>query len=308
MPPRSPFWCFTLNNPLPEDIDALRTSVTAQKPGVRAMVFQREIGEHGTPHLQGYFQLWDRQYRLGVKNMGDVFHRMHLEVRQGTHEQAYAYCTKEDTRVSGSAPYEFGQFLSIQGKRTDISEVITAIESCHDFRDVIRLGDSFVAGHMNWAEAVFESRRITPPEDMRIVEFRPWQQSIMDRLALPPDPRTIFWVVDERGGKGKSRLALHLYLFREGSLLFQNSKSADVALVCKKAGSPSLIMFDLARCEHEHINYSIIEHCKDGVILSGKYNSSIVCFSSRPHVLVFANAFPEPRKFSEDRVEIIFLE
>ena len=47
----SKHWCFTLNNYSMDDIKVLKNTDSSIVP---RYVFQEEIGEEGTPHLQGY--------------------------------------------------------------------------------------------------------------------------------------------------------------------------------------------------------------------------------------------------------------
>lgn len=105
------YWCFTINNPTSNEMPRAW-------PGVQYAVWQREKGEAGTEHLQGYavFTLKkERTWTNGKCNKG------HWEPRKGNHAQAKAYCTKEDTRIAG--PWELGEELEewgSQGKRNDL--------------------------------------------------------------------------------------------------------------------------------------------------------------------------------------------
>lgn len=107
---RSRNWLFTINNPSSNDIP--RTW-----DGVRAVTWQLEEGENGTPHLQGYLQLLTVQRLSWLKRLDN---RAHWEPRMGSHEQALAYCTKAETRKAG--PFTHGDHAT-QGQRTDLEEV-----------------------------------------------------------------------------------------------------------------------------------------------------------------------------------------
>jgi len=117
-------WVFTLNNP-----DAAEEA-TCNGVDVQYSVFQMERGENGTEHFQGYF------YFACVKRLSAVrriLPRAHWEPRMGSHDQAVAYCTKEDTRVRG--PYEKGS-APVQGKRSDLSSVKDMIDGGASIADV----------------------------------------------------------------------------------------------------------------------------------------------------------------------------
>lgn len=69
------------------------------------MVYQLEVGESGTPHLQGYVHFTEQRSMATVKRLLGYGH-VHLERRKGKHSEARAYCMKEDTRRDG--PWEYG--------------------------------------------------------------------------------------------------------------------------------------------------------------------------------------------------------
>lgn len=83
---RSRNWCFTINNYSPEDIEAVE--------GLKARytIYGKEIGESGTPHLQGYICFSNGKTLKSIKKK---LPRAHLEMRRGTHEQARDYCKKD---------------------------------------------------------------------------------------------------------------------------------------------------------------------------------------------------------------------
>lgn len=114
-------WCFTINNPSAEVLDRI---LSEKIDDVMALVCQAEVGEKGTPHLQGCFQL-KRKVRLGgaKKVFGAI---AHYEVMKGRWEQAAAYCQKEDTRAEGGFTASWG-VPTTQGKRTDLAVLHTAL-------------------------------------------------------------------------------------------------------------------------------------------------------------------------------------
>lgn len=106
------YWMFTINNP----IERAMPDTPDIWPGVGWVVWQRERGSEGTEHLQGYVQM-KSQRTLG--QMKKLNNRAHWERRRGSHDQAKAYCTKEDTRISG--PFMHGEeVIPQQGKRNDL--------------------------------------------------------------------------------------------------------------------------------------------------------------------------------------------
>lgn len=83
-------WCFTLNNWTVDEFEYLKTVLTE---GPDKLVIGREVGESGTPHLQGYVRFVNKQTLSGLKKLNA---RAHWEPAKGTPEQNLKYCTKED--------------------------------------------------------------------------------------------------------------------------------------------------------------------------------------------------------------------
>lgn len=107
-------WIFTLNNPTSDDLPRAW-------PDVRYCIYQVEVGDSGTRHLQGYVIINKKKTLGGMKRLD---RNAHWEMRKGTHEQAKAYCSKETTRLAG--PYEIGRDLE-QGRRMDLEGCARAI-------------------------------------------------------------------------------------------------------------------------------------------------------------------------------------
>lgn len=126
--PQGKFWCWTINNPTVEEEETLQT-LHILSGEVQYLVFQKEQGEQGTQHLQGYVEFSSRKTLRQAKVILGT-QRIHLERRRGTADQARIYCIKEDGRLDG--PWEFGEFsgtrASTAGTRTDLAAVKAAIE------------------------------------------------------------------------------------------------------------------------------------------------------------------------------------
>lgn len=103
--------CFTINNYDVEDISRLADLV---ETNCKYMIIGFEVGESGTPHIQGYVE-FARQISFNVikKKWLPVGH---FEARRGTSKQAADYCKKEGNWL------HFGE-LSRPGKRTDLDGV-----------------------------------------------------------------------------------------------------------------------------------------------------------------------------------------
>jgi len=119
---RSRNWVFTLNNYTDGDRARIGESLATQAVYV---CYQPEIGESGTPHLQGLVVFANPRALGGVKRL--ISDRAHLEVMRGTFAEAHAYCCKEDTRDPG-AGFNFTEHGTKpdnpgQGARTDLESI-----------------------------------------------------------------------------------------------------------------------------------------------------------------------------------------
>lgn len=89
---------------------------------VSFFVFQGEIGESGTPHIQGYVEFTGPQ-RVGActKILGG---HAHVEVRWGTQQQAIDYCTKDG---GVTCAIQEGEKAPGQGIRGDVKALHVAL-------------------------------------------------------------------------------------------------------------------------------------------------------------------------------------
>jgi len=112
-------WCFTLNNWVPDNEDTLKTVP------FKYLVYGKEKGESGTPHLQGFI-IFDKPKRLSacVKIV-----QAHWSIAKGTSEQASDYCKKDgDFFESGTPP--------TPGKRTDLQGVSDMIKEGKSIQEI----------------------------------------------------------------------------------------------------------------------------------------------------------------------------
>jgi hypothetical protein len=124
---RGKYWCFTLNNPLPNEEELLGQLVEQGEHHVSYIGFGHESGDSGTPHLQGYLELTKKLSLRTVKSIPGL-ERAHLEKRRGTQAEAVTYCKKD---ASEDNPYTcYGElFKSNQGERSDLTAIRDALES-----------------------------------------------------------------------------------------------------------------------------------------------------------------------------------
>lgn len=115
---RAQYWVFTLNNYTEDELTFINNLIT--NPSFAYVSYGKEVGEQGTPHLQGHLELHNRLRLNQLKDL--LFPRVHLEVRRGSFEQAEEYCQKDGDF------YSFGERVSRgTGKRTDLDDLAQEI-------------------------------------------------------------------------------------------------------------------------------------------------------------------------------------
>lgn len=100
-------WCWTLNNWTQEEHDQLMLAgAQKQTLGIRYLIFGREIGQQGTPHLQGYIMMTSPVRWTTLNNRLHITTgRIHWERMMGTPQQAADYCKKDgDYTEFGTLP------------------------------------------------------------------------------------------------------------------------------------------------------------------------------------------------------------
>lgn len=102
--------CFTINNYTEEDVNLLKVLFDEK---CTYLIYGYEVGECGTPHIQGYCELIGQ---LSLKRLKDYLPRAHFEKRKGNAKQASDYCKKDGNFK------EFGN-ISKQGERKDLNEL-----------------------------------------------------------------------------------------------------------------------------------------------------------------------------------------
>ncbi len=207
MPPssKSKYWCFTLNNATSEEEQSLRSIVAGE--AISYLVFGKEVGESGTPHLQGYVEFLTRKTLAAVKSTPG-FRRTHLESRRGTSSEADIYCRKDgDVYAIGTLS------ISRRGKRTDLDSIKTLID---EGTPEAELWDT------NFSTMVYHRRAFR--------EYRACKKPATFRLDLK------VYVLWGAPGVGKSRYAYHinpeLYSVPDPSLKwFDNYQGEETILI-----------------------------------------------------------------------------
>lgn len=142
--------CFTLNNWTEDEYNHLSTVKC------KYIIYGKEVGTNGTPHLQGYVEFENGRTLKGIKRV--LGNRMHVEPARGTPVQASDYCKKEGDFVEKGV-------LSAQGTRTDLSTIVTTLKN-HGLKTVIdETPEMFLkfAGNLQKLATHYQKHRTAPP-------------------------------------------------------------------------------------------------------------------------------------------------
>lgn len=83
-------WCFTLNNYTDDECATVRHEFEQRQA---LFVLGREVGEKGTPHIQGYVEFKSNTRFTTLKRICD---RVHWEKARGDRESNVKYCCKDE--------------------------------------------------------------------------------------------------------------------------------------------------------------------------------------------------------------------
>lgn len=159
---RAKYWCFTYNN-YESDTSFESTVQDCHNRGdIIYAIFGREVGESGTPHLQGYIQF---SKRMRLTQLRKLFgKRLHWERSRGTPDEATAYCKKDGDYT------EYGSMSEVsQGVRSDLQDCKTMLDDGKSVNDLAELQFSQWCRYRKSFEAYVA--RLAPPIrlDLRVV-------------------------------------------------------------------------------------------------------------------------------------------
>lgn len=295
---RSRNFCVTHNNYT--ELSVPRYKQLYEENIIRYAIFGEEVGEKGTPHLQGYIQLEKPKtitaFQKVLKAKGI---RTSIRIARGDYLSNHNYCSK-DQKVT-----EFGEPKK-QGQRTDIEDLYKDIKAG---KNDYYLQENHTKTYAKYYKAVDRMRNnirqqeavSSLKKEYETVKFRLWQEDLLKSLKNQTD-RQVDWVVDTQGNKGKTFLAKYLMCEKE-AFYVQGGKTQDIAYAYNYE---KIVVFDFTRSQQEFVNYSVIESFKNGIIFSPKYESITKKFESCK-VLCLSNWAPDLSKLSMDRWKLFHI-
>lgn len=289
-------WCFTINNYSDEDINRLNDL------GCNYLVYGKEVGDSGTPHLQG-FVIFRRSclFTTAKRLLGQ---NAHVEVTNGTSQQASDYCKKDGDFVERGT---LGQGAN-RGKRTDWDDYrdwVQGLGRLPSEREIIIFNPSLYARYTKKCWSI--ARAFLPSPDL-VADSTPrfgWQTRVAGLVQTDsPSPRAIHFVVDEEGAKGKSFMCRWaISKFPDKVQVLRIGKRDDLSYAIDD--TKTVFLFDVPRNQMTFLQYSVLESLKDRMIFSPKYESALKILMHNVQVIVFCNEKPDETQLTGDRFNII---
>lgn len=294
-------WCFTWNNPPTDALVKVKSDAR-----LRRGIFGSEVGESGTPHIQGYIELSSPLRFNAVKAL---LPRAHLQAARGTSYDNYKYCSKDGKFET------VGEWESIKksgdkckgNNDIQMSDLIAELAT-HGNSDLKNCG-LYIRHKMSIDQRVAECReeRIGKERQGKLhgSHLRSWQFDTLVRLSIQDD-RKILWITDYEGGKGKTYLSNVLQFCFGFVVLDGVTKTSDIVMIMRGKQYKG-VCFDVTRSDASHFSYQTLEAVKNGRLVTGKYQGAVCLLRDLP-VIVFANFHPLEEKLSQDRWDIITLD
>lgn len=91
-------WCFTFNNYNEKDYQILNEYFSSKNDNILIYIIGKEVGEKGTPHLQGYIS-GKNKFRPSELKLNP---KIHWEKCKGSEKQNLDYCMKEGSYVTNA--------------------------------------------------------------------------------------------------------------------------------------------------------------------------------------------------------------
>ncbi len=224
-------------------------------------IFGQEVGESGTPHLQGCVHFEAKQRFTAVKKMLSKKVRWSKMIK--TWPVNVRYCTKEAK----------GDWGKLHGNIPEASRFAPGEKACME-------GQFANVSWRPWQQNVIDICN-AEPDARKIYWF--WEpdggcgKSFLAKwLAI--NYRCVV-------GTGK-----------RGDIFHQVTKMMDA----NAEHWPRLVLFDIPRCSKDFVSWSAIEALKNGCVISTKYEGGEWYFPP-PQVICFANEEPQYEKMSADR-------
>lgn len=259
------YWRFTLNNWNIKEVDELIKKVVHDN---RFYCMGSEIGEEGTPHIQGYIE---------GRHKDDKFRPLpsYNVMRDG--KQCCSFHKNTNKR-----------------RRTGKQIRLDNIGYCSKDKGL---------SHFKFWTNFKIPREIKILEEKKLYD---WQHDIINNIVMKePDDRSIYWFHDD-GVCNTGKTTFCKYLIMKHGAIVLGGKSADmkngiIDYKNKHDETPELILVNLPKTfDTSYLSYTGLEEVKDMMFYSGKYEGGMIC-GNCPHLIVFSNQEPDKYKCDPNR-------
>lgn len=290
-------WVFTLNNYTAGEEQLVAEVLESEH--VKYGVYGKEVGENGTPHLQG-FVIFETNKRLNaVKNL--LSQRAHFETAKGNNSQASDYCKKDgDYNEYGVCPGK--------PKNCQFKQLLEWIRAQEDFITEESVSAEFPSLYGRYQKGVMSLVRLHGPRRNMATDgviLRGWQHQLEQRLQQEPDDRTIEFIVDPVGASGKSWFVRYYLSKYNDAQKLSIGKRDDVAHTINE--SKRVFFFDIPRNSMQFLQYSTLEMIKDMLVFSPKYESYTKTLKPN-HIVVLCNEQPDRVALTSDRFRVTLID
>jgi len=243
-------WCFTINNYTDEEWQCFQKLSDNEE----YLIVGQEIGESGTPHLQGYIYYKNPRTMKGIKKE-TKFLRSHLEIAKGSPKQASDYCMKD------------GQFIElgvrpIQGKRNDLDNAY-----------------SLIKGGMSLDQLAWENPSVYGLAHKALGKL----EDIRLRKNLRTEMTQGEWIYGATGvGKSEYAFANPCYVYPYDNGWWDGYAQQDIVVIDEFRGQ--LPFNELLRMVDKHPNYFVRRRCREPMPFVSK---KVIITSSMPPWDVF---------------------
>lgn len=214
--PKSRNWCFTLNNYAEMELDKIKDFHKSHPETY--IIYGKETGDEGTPHLQGYVHLMTPQALSYIKK---IVPRAHIEKCKGTPAENIEYCKKDGNTT------EFGSQPMTQQEKNKLKQA-TLLEYAKN-GELAKIEEEFPGQYLN--------------------QYRNIHQIMTDNMVKPPDLEATcgVWIMGKTGcGKTtKARTEYGTYYSKPCNKWWDGYQNEDCVIIEDMAPNHSKLSYHL---------------------------------------------------------------
>lgn len=154
-----------------------------------------------------------------------------------------------------------------------------------------------------WSDKDYVDENKIPKRFRGKITWKPFQQTILDKINTVPDDRHVDIIIDPIGDHGKSFFIDYLAVHKKATFIPQMKESKDIMRMVMNKPKSNCYFIDFPRAtskNDQHAIYSSIETLKRGYAYDDRYHFKDEYFEP-PHIWVFTNHTPDLALLSRDR-------